>query len=54
MRNDRRNWVLAWGRENSKDVAAVFKYLKGCHDEEKLDLYSERPTEGRNKGYGWQ
>lgn len=37
MRNDSRNWSLsALGRERSRDVAAVFKYLKGCHEEERL------------------
>lgn len=35
MRNESRYW----GREHSGDVAAVFKYLKGCHEEERLDLY---------------
>lgn len=35
MRNESRHW----GREHSGDVAAVFKYLKGCHEEERLDLY---------------
>ena len=35
MRNESRNW----GGEHSGDVAAVFKYLKGCHEEARLDLY---------------
>lgn len=30
---------ISCGRENSRDMAAVFKYLKGCHDEERLDLF---------------
>ena len=35
------------------DMTAVFQYLKGCHREEGIDLFSIAP-EGRIRTNGWK
>ena len=35
------------------DMIAVFQYLKGCHREEGIDLFSIAP-EGRTRTNGWK
>lgn len=52
MRSDSWNWrLLVSGRENFGDAIVVFIYLKGCYEEERLDL-CWKVFGGRNKGDG--